>query len=256
MVKIPSRIRIFLASGVACLCVAPVALAQTPSANEAAYHTLLQQIADQKISIAQKQVFIARQGDQMKALKAQLDGMDDLKASVKPMLAKMVAGIEREFKADYPFEQDAREFRIESLKTLAADENASVGSIYRKALSVYQIEVNYGQGLDAFKGNNPIPERRVARNTDDELYEKEDDGKFKLDKNLQRVEIYDGNYLRYGRTAFVYMNNDGGDAQRYDLETRAWVALKGNTAAIRRAIRVSKGEVAPGVVVAPVLPMP
>ena len=254
--KIPSRIRIVLASGVACLCVAPLALAQTPSANEAAYHDLLRQIADQKITIAQKEVFIAGQADRVKFLESQLAGMDDLKASVKPMLAKMVAGIEREFKADYPFKRDARAFRIESLKELAANENASAGSIYRKALSVYQIEVNYGQGLEAYKGNNPIPERRISRNTDDELYEKEDDGSFKLDKNGQRVEIFDGNYLRYGRTAFIYMDNDGGDAQRYDLEKRAWVALKGNTAGVRRAIRISKGEVAPGVVVAPVLPMP
>lgn len=254
--KIPSRIRIVLACGVACLCVAPMALAQTPSANEAAYHTLLQQIADQKVLIGQKQVFVARQADQVKFLEMQLAGLEETKASIKPMLAKMVAGIEREFKADYPFEQDARAFRIDSLKDLASNENASVGSIYRKALSVYQIEVNYGQGLDAFKGNNPILERRISRNTDDELYEKEDDGEFKLDKNNQRVEIFDGNYLRYGRTAFVYMNNDGSDAQRYDLEKRAWVALKGDLAGVRRAIRISKGEVAPGVVVAPVLPMP
>ncbi len=253
--SIPSRIRICLALSVAGLCLAPVANAQTSNANEVAYHTLLQQIADAKINIARQQVIIARQGDEIKGLNAQLDRVDDLKAAVVPMIEKMAAGIDREFKADYPFEFDARAFRIDKLKELVADETASVGDKYRKALNVYQIEVNYGQGMEAYKGNHPIPENRVNREGDDR-FEKDGNGDLKLDKNNMQIEVFDGTFLRYGRTSFIYMGNSGGDAMRYDLAERKWVPLKGDLSAVRRAVRISKGEVAPGVVMAPVLPMP
>ena len=61
--------------------------------------------------------------------------------------------------------------------------------------------------------------------------------------------------MRYGRTAFVYLNHDGSLPLRYDLDAREWVAIPKNKAVeIRRAIRVSAGEVAPRVVMVPVEP--
>ena len=132
-----------------------------------------------------------------------------------------------------------------------ADDKASAGEKYRNALNVYKIEVNYGQSLEAYKGNHPTsPTIRQG----DDRFEKEDDGSIKInEKTAQPVEAFDGDYLRYGRTALVYLSADGSDPLRYDLAAGEWVSVKGAGADIRRAIRISYGEVAPGVVMAPVV---
>ena len=63
--------------------------------------------------------------------------------------------------------------------------------------------------------------------------------------------------MRFGRMSFIYLNEDGTDPLRYDLGASSWVSVKGNKASlVRQAVRVSRGEVAPRVVFAPVTPMP
>ncbi len=253
--RFPSNVSVFLACGVICFG-AVTANAQAENANEAAYHILLQQVADQKISLAQQQVFLAGQELRIAALTAQLDGLDDTKASIGPMIEKMTAAIEIQIKADYPFKMDTRLARLQSLRELVEDENATVGAKYRKALDVYKIEVNYGQGLEGYSGNHPTaPTLREG----DDRFEQDEDGVVIVNENTGiPVEIFDGDYLRYGRTALVYINTDGSGALRYDLGQGEWVddLPGGKIVEIRRAIRVSRGEVAPGVVIAPVQSMP
>ncbi len=243
-----------LVAGVACMYVAPNASAQSAAVNEQAYHILLQQIADQKINIAHQKVFVDHFSEEISALNAQLDGLGETKKAVLPMIEKMVAGIGREIAADFPFKKDERLARFQRLKNLVEDDKVSIGEKYRNALNVYKIEVNYGQSLEAYKGNHPVsPTIRQG----DDRYEKEEDGSLKMDeKTGLPIEIFDGDYLRYGRAALVYLGLDGVDPLRYDLEQGEWVSVKGADASIRRAIRISYGEVATGVVMAPVTHSP
>ncbi len=252
MVKISSGM--LLVAGAVCMYGAPCASAQSAAANEQAYHILLQQITDKKISIAHQEVFVDHVKAEIDALNAQLDGLGETKDAVLPMIEKMVAGIGREIAADFPFKKDERLARFQRLKNLVEDEKVSVGEKYRNALNVYKIEVNYGQSLEAYKGNHPVsPTIRQG----DDRYEKEEDGSLKInEKTGLPIELFDGDYLRYGRTALVYLGLDGADPLRYDLEQGEWVSVKGADANVRRAIRISYGEVAPGVVMAPVTHSP
>lgn len=260
MVKVPFGMRLMCVASIATslmvtasvssLSLTPTASAQT--ANETAYHTLLQRIADKKLTIAQKQAFASNMDEQSAFLRAQISGLPATKKAIEPMLSKMVAGIEREIAADYPFKKNERLARLAKLKDLVGDDKASIGAKYRSALNVYKIEVNYGQSLEAYKGNHPVTP--TIRHGDDR-FEHDEDGEIVLSKkNFLPVEIFDGNYLRYGRAAFVYLGASGADPLRFDLETREWAPMKGAELDIRHAIRVAYGEVAPGVVVAPVLP--
>jgi hypothetical protein len=256
VVKFPSLVKVLLVSSAICCVTSPIAQAQSDGANEIAYHTLLQQIADKKISIAQQQVFLAGQEKKIAGLNDQLNGIEDLKASVVPMIEKMTAGIETEIKADFPFKRDMRMARLASLKDTVEDEAASVGEKYRKALSIYRIEVAYGQNMEAYPGNHPLTP--TIREGEDQ-YQKDENGKVAFnEKTGLRIEIYDGSYLRYGRTALVYVNEDGSGALRYDLASGEWKddLPKSKVVEIRRAIRISNGQVAPGVVMAPIQSMP
>jgi hypothetical protein len=274
VVNVSSSVKAVLVSGVAIALSAPASIAQSPTDNEATYSLLLQQIADQKISIAQQQVYVAGQEEEISSLQSQIAGLEEIKAALPSMVEKMTAAIVDEVNADYPFDAAARAARVGRLEDMMKDPTARLVDKYRRALDVYKIEVNYGQSLEAYQGNHPITptirqgDDRYKKDTKDEF-----EGEFELDKNGQLIEIFDGNYLRYGRTAYVYLNSDGTDPLRFDLNYEPtadelekcqgdvvkckWRKIpKGKTVEIRRAIRVSRGEVAPTVIAAPVSPMP
>jgi len=252
-VNIPSSVKAFLIGGVASILLVPSAFAQT-SDNEVAYTNVLEAIAAQKVSLAQQELFVAQQDAKISSLNAQIDGLDDWKASIEPMIGKMATGIAAKIRSDYPFELDRRMPRLQSLETSVKDPAASVGDKYRKALNVYKLEVNYGQSMEAKKANHPTnPTIRVG----DDRWEKEEDGKVKFDKNGERIEIFDGSYLRYGRLAYVYLQADGSQAMRYDLAAKEWVDLpKKSIADIRRGVKIASGEAAPNVVKVPLFPNP
>lgn len=272
--KLSSNLKAVISTVAMCAVLSPAAVAQDASNNETMYSDLLQAIADQELSIAQKQVFIARQEAELQSLQQQLEGLDELKTAVPPMVEKMTAAIENEIAADFPFDLERRMARLGQLQEMVANPEARLVEKLRTALNVYKIEVNYGQSLESYQGNHPVTP--TVRQGDDR-YKKDEknefEGEFELDNNGFKVEVFDGNYLRYGRTAFVYLNNDGSDPLRYDLtyepsaeelqtcqgskEKCRWRKIpKGKAVEIRRAIRVSRGEIAPTVVAAPVSPMP
>lgn len=272
--RISSGLKSIISSVAVLAIIAPAAIAQDASSNEAQYKQLLQAIADTKLSIAQKQVFVARQNDEIESLNAQLGSLEELKATIPPMVEKMTAAIGDEITADFPFDLENRMARLGSLQTMVDNKDAKLVEKYRKALNVYKIEVNYGQSLESYEGNHPItPTIRQG----DDRYKKdlkdEHEGDFELDKNGLRIEEFDGNYMRYGRTAFVYLDKDGTGPLRYDINYEPtaeelekcqgdkvkcrWRKVpSGKTVEIRRAIRVSRGEIAPTVVAAPISPMP
>ena len=62
------------------------------------------------------------------------------------------------------------------------------------------------------------------------------------------------NFIRFGRTSLVYISKDEKDIGIYNLSTKGWEPLEGADAIqLRQAIRIAKGESAPGLVFAPVL---
>ena len=251
MVNIPSSVKALLAAGFVSVVMTPSAFAQSATGNEAAYHDLLQAISAKKISLAQNQMYVANQKTKIDSLNSQIAGLDSLKASIEPMVGKMTTGIARQIKSDYPFDIENRLARLRALEETVSKPGVGIGDKYRKALNIYKFEVNYGQGLEAIKGDHPItPTIREG----DERYEKDENGKLKLDKNGNRIEVFDGSYLRYGRLAYVYMQADSSEALRYDLASKKWVKLpKSKIVDIRRAVRIASGEAAPTVVKVPVV---
>ena len=68
-----------------------------------------------------------------------------------------------------------------------------------------------------------------------------------------KSELMDGAYLHYGRLSFVYLEFDSSEAWRYDLDGKNWVELSGSDVLdVRRAVRIARGQSAPGVLSAPV----
>ncbi len=232
---------------------AGVALPASAQSAEEQYKQLLTQISETQLILAQKEAFVANQDAQIADLEAQIQSLGDTKAAIPSIIEKMAAAIEREVNSDYPFDLDQRQARIADMKSTVGDEKATPGQKFRKALHVYNIEVNYGGSIEAFQGDHP---KNPTIREGDDRFEKDENGKVLVDpKSGLRVPIYDGNYLRYGRTSYVYLNNDGSSPLRYDLEKKDWIPLSSSEGMqVARGIRVAKGEIAPDVIYAPVVP--
>lgn len=236
---------------------------------EAKYAALLQQIADVKIATAQKQVYIQNQQQKIANIKAQMAAIPATSATVGPMLEKMAVAIEAEINADYPFRPVERFARLDDFRETLADKEASPGQKMRKALNIYGQEVEYGKTVSAYVGNHPkTPGVRFAACEADQASKDcglTDDHKAKMGYvdgkptgrgatvSDLKGELMDGAYLHYGRLALVYLEFDSSEAWRYDKETKDWVELSGaDVLDVRRAVRIARGQSAPGVVSAPI----
>lgn len=244
-------------------------IAQESDAGDA-YAALLQQIEDVKLATAQKEVFIKSQKAKIADLRAQKAGIPATSASVGPLLEKMAVAIENEINSDYPFKVAERYARLEDFRDTLADKAASPGQKMRKALNIYGIEVGYGNTVSAYVGNNPkTPGTRFAACEADESSKAcglTNDHKKKMGYDEAgnptgrgatvsdlKEELMDGAYLHYGRLALVYLEFDSSEAWRYDKEAKDWVELSGGDVLdVRRAVRIARGQSAPGVVSAPV----
>lgn len=238
------------------------ALAQSDDAKVTEYKNVLSEIANLQLTMDRKSVYVSTQQQKIDSLQAQIAQVAQTNSAIPAMIDKMVVAIENEISTDLPFKAGERYARLDSLKETVADATASPVEKMRKALNIYNIEVGYGQSLEAYDADAPANPgyRREACQADlmsakcalpEELLERVELGE---DYSLLSNEIFDGTYLRYGRLSLAYLSADGSQALRYNSDTKEWDVLPSTRALeVRRGIRIAKGESAPGVVSAPVM---
>ena len=188
------------------------------------YRAVLQQSDNIALFVAQQDIYLQSQKSEIASLKRQLGTVEQIKQGMSPMMLKMAIEIEDAIKSDMPFNLAERLARVDRMKNTLADPDVSPAEQYRQVLNAFKIEVSYGQGIDSYEGMHPTKPGNVV------------------------------NFLRFGRVSLVYMTKDESEVGRYNIETQSWDILNGADAlALRKAIRISKGEAAPDVVFAPVL---
>jgi len=195
------------------------------SADQSAreYRAVLQQTDNIALFVAQQDIFLQSQNAEIASLRRQLGTVEQIKQGMSPMMLKMAAEIEDSIEADMPFNLGERRARVERMKNTLADPDVSPAEQYRQVLNAFKIEVSYGQGIDSYEGAHPTKEGNVV------------------------------NFLRFGRVALVYVTKDESEVARYNLGSKGWDVLGGADALqMRQAIRIAKGEAAPGIVYAPV----
>jgi len=187
------------------------------------FRAVLQQKDNIALFVAQQDIFLQSQKSEIASLRRQLGTVEQIKQGMSPMMLKMAAEIEDSIKADMPFNLAERLARVDRMKNTLSDPNVSPAEQYRQVLNAFKIEVSYGQGIDSYEGMHPTKPGNVV------------------------------NFLRFGRVSLVYMTKDESEVGRYNLDTKSWDILSGADAlALRKAIRISRGEAAPDVVFAPV----
>lgn len=190
------------------------------------YRAVLQQKDNIALFVDQQDIYLQSQKAEIVSLNKQLGTVEQIKQGMSPMMLKMAAALEDAVEADIPFRMVERRDRIARIKAVLGDPDVSPAEQYRQVLNGFKIEVSYGQGLDSYEGAQP-------------------------EAGMEGNVV---NFLRFGRTSFVYITKDESVIKRFDTESREWVELdKGQALALRKAIRVANKEAAPEVVFAPVV---
>lgn len=238
-----------------------VAHAQDADAAVNEYSAVLDQIQNVKLATQQREVMMLNQKSNIKDLRAQIKGVPATKDAVRGIVTKMVAEIAKVIESDLPFRKDEREARLAKMQTELADETARPVDLFRRAMTLYDIEANYGYSVSAYTGNHPTaPGRRLAACKEDSnsaTCNLSTDQKKLLEAGSTIDDISDfikdGNYVHFGRMSFIYLDLDSREGFRWSKEANGWEPLSsGDILNARKSVRIARGESAPGVVTAPI----
>lgn len=226
------------------------------------YSGVLDQIQNVKLATAQKRLMIARQEADMAALKSQIKTVPETRSSIRGIVTEMVAEIEKVIESDLPFRREERYARLDRIRSLLAEEGTLDSDLFRRALTLYDVEGNYGYSISAYTGDNPkTPGRRLEACRADLTstvcnLSKDQSKELEAGLTLDDIadSIKDGNYVHFGRLSFIYLDLDSREGYRWSKDANGWEPLSsGDILNARKSVRIARGESAPGVVTAPII---
>ena len=241
--------------------VSTYAHAQDADAAADKYVGVLNQIQNVKIATAQRELMTAQQKANIQTLQAQIKSVPATKGAVRGVVTEMVAEIEKVIESDLPFRKEERYARLDRLRTLLADKATLDSDLYRRAMTLYDIEANYGYTISAYTGDHPTsPGRRLAACKEDVAssvcnLSKDQSKQLQDGETLDGISdsIKDGNFVHFGRLSFIYLDIDSREGLRWSKDTNGWEPLSsGDILNARKSVRIARGESAPGVVTAPI----
>jgi len=167
---------------------------------------------------------IKRQDASIHALGSQLDEALVTRRDIIPLLVRMVATLKRFIELDAPFLVSERQGRVEDLYEMIDSPKLSIGEKYRRVLEAYQIEMDYGRTVAAYRGTLPLG-------------------------NGERTV----DFLRVGRVSLLYRSLDGAEAGFWDEVARSWRSLPDDyRTSLQKGLRVAQKQTAPDLLRVPV----
>lgn len=187
------------------------------------YRAVLQQLDNTKLFVAQQRIFLNSQVDEIGSVEVQLGTVEQIKQGMSPMMLRMTVELEDAIRADVPFRLNERLARVDRVQQALANPSVSPAEQYRQVLNAYKIEATYGYSTESYEGVHPEEPGNVV------------------------------DFIRFGRTSFIFLDKRDGSAKRYDQDSGSWVALDGvDQRQLRQTIRVAREQAAPEVIYAPV----
>ena len=179
------------------------------------YKTVMKQVDGLKVYNERLQRQIDYQKARIAAIDENIDNSTIIARQMTPLVVRMLDGLEKFIELDVPFEEEERLKRVAGLRSSIDRADVSVAEKFRAVLEAYNIELQYGRGMDTYRGTIDID------GTDREV-----------------------DFLRMGRVALAYQTTDGTRSGAWDSTSRSWVELPAGqyNAAIRKGIRISKKQ--------------
>jgi hypothetical protein len=166
---------------------------------------------------------VRSQQQEIDSINNQLVEIETTQREVQPLMQQMVDTLERFIQLDVPFLLDERTRRVENLKALMPRADVAISEKYRLILEAYQIELDYGNSVEAYEG-------RLGTGPD-----------------ARTVE-----FVKLGRVSLMYRTLDGSETGYWDADQKNWVVDASYHDAVEEAIRVARGDGAPDLLTVPV----
>jgi chromosome segregation ATPase len=199
------------------------ALSEETAELLAEYRQVTVQLDSLRTYNRQLEKLLRSQKEEFASLQRQLEGIDVTQREIVPLMLRMVEALKQFVALDLPFLPEERQARIEQLKALMDRADVSLAEKYRRLIEAYQIEVEYGRTIEAYRGKLETKEK--PRTVD---------------------------FLRIGRTALFFHSLDGKTCGHWDVEKQRWVSLPDRyRAAITKGLRIAHKQSPPDLLILP-----
>ena len=188
------------------------------------YRLTLKKIHNTRVYNKQLREFITEQKKEVISIRKQIEQVKDTGKDIIPLMLRMLSSLEKFVELDIPFLLLERKERIAKLKDLIKRADVSVSEKYRRILSAYQVENEYGRTLSAYKGLQSIKGKEITVD-----------------------------FLRVGRVALIYQTLDGKKTGFWNLNKKEWMSLpRSYKKSVTKALRVARKQIAPDLLKLPV----
>ena len=189
------------------------------------YKLVLDEIEGLRVYNRQLERQIADQNRELSQLSDSIDRVTVIERQITPLMLRMIDGLEEFVRLDLPFLLTERRDRVERLRTIMDRADVAVSEKFSQVLQAYQIENEYGRTMEAYGDT------------------------ISVDGTNYIVDV-----LKMGRVALVYQTSDGEQTGMWNDTERRWEPLGDEyTAPVRNGIRMARQQLAPGLLVLPVI---
>lgn len=158
------------------------------------------------------------------SLQEQIDGIDEIKQGVVPLMYKMIDALDKFVDLDVPMNIERRKERVANLRDVMNDSNVNTSEQFRLVLEAYEIEAGYGSVFDAYQAEIDLGGRTLT-----------------------------ADFVHLGRVAFVAQSLDAKNSWLWNNESRAWEELGDEyTKPITDTIRMARKQLPPNLTKLPV----
>ncbi|MBU2040181.1 MAG: DUF3450 domain-containing protein [Gammaproteobacteria bacterium] len=167
----------------------------------------------------QMAAIVYNQDKELESLARQITEIERTERGILPLMSRMLDSLEQFVALDTPFLPQERGARIALLKDLLTRADVTVSEKFRRVLEAYQVEVDYGRNIEAYRG---------------------------------QMDNISYDFLRVGRLALYRISNDGQHAWLWHKGQGNWLALDdGYMRDLRKALKVAQQIAAPELMVLP-----
>jgi len=159
------------------------------------------------------------------SLETQISSVTETRQGIVPLMMSMLEDLETFIKLDAPFLSAERQGRLTQLKNMMGKSDVSDAEKYRRILTAYHIEAEYGSKM----------------------------GQYQSSLSLDGVERT-VNYFYLGRVVFVAVALDNKSVWMWDRENSEWLSIDASYARdINKAIRIAQKTDIPALLKLPLL---
>ena len=186
------------------------------------YREASAEIDQLKLYNKQMSDIVDNQNQELSNIQRQITEIEYTERGILPLMQKMLEGLQQFVTLDVPFLAKERQTRVAKLNAMMTRADVTISEKYRRLLEAYQIEVEYGRTLEAYR-----------------------------EPNHEQVTH---DYLRMGRTALYKVSLDLQQAWLWQQSIKDWKAVdSSHLPGLKKALDVARQTVAPELLT---LPMP